>query len=234
MNSENQKCIKNEETAYKFIQTGLYEEAIDIYKNIKPNSRRLFNLSMLYLQIGNYGAALCNLEDAASLDNWLTVAYFIMATIYQDMTMYSKALDMYQICLLSMRNHDAVEYQQLGLNMSVQADDVIIGLGMCKMELGMVDQAFSHFKMANIENHELHLHMKSNLNPMHFNAYFVPKISKMKNRNYFLGSPKTISQISASTNEIKRRQSERPFEEPRTKTKRSHSAMDFLFNVEKY
>ena len=178
-----QELRRLEYKAYGFIQSCEYEPAIQVYQtgNCKLTSRSHFNLGMLHHAVGSKVEALIEFKKSVAIDAWLSIAYFMCAIILHDMSDYEQAWDYYNKCHVSLRGNLLINYEQMGLDLCVTAEQVLIGMGICNIELGQMSNAQEYFKLTRVAIHQIQEYKDDHLNSeFFFVEFFKPKRPQQK------------------------------------------------------
>eukprot|EP00834_Sanchytrium_tribonematis_P004488 NODE_224_length_12322_cov_0.795549.p5 type:complete len:232 gc:universal NODE_224_length_12322_cov_0.795549:9027-8332(-) len=177
--------------AKEYILDHQYEQAIQVHLQMKMNSRVYFNIGSLYKKMGDLEISKLYFKKAVSLDEWLSIAYYMLAVIHQQLMEYGDATFYYQKALKSMRQHSVIEYEQIALYASLYKKDVLLNMSICQYKLENYGNACDLLKEAKQLDPNLPKDFKSIMliKPVYFNELllFQGKRSKPYHTHMYMG-----------------------------------------------
>ena len=136
-----EKCASLNAAANNYVKQGDYEMAVEKHMTMQVNSRVCFNIAMLYAALKNFEMASYYFLSAISLDPWLTIGYYFFALLYQTKGEYHRAVHLYNKAATSFRNHEYIDYHQLGVPLKLFKADVLKNTAVCHFRIGSLLEA---------------------------------------------------------------------------------------------
>jgi len=122
--------------ALKAFEEGDFEEALNVFSTIAESSRTLTNIGLIHAALGNHEAAVKQLTAATVLDPYLAIAYFQCGVSNFLLDRYEHALKNFGEALLYLREHQSINYQQLGLRFNLFHAEVLFNKGLTLIYMG--------------------------------------------------------------------------------------------------
>ena len=153
----------------KYVEKGEYENAIHKSMSTDLNSKNSYNMGLLYLRLERYDEAVLYFIIAIRLDSWLAIAYYMYAVVMQKTGHYIEASELYDYCLHTFRDHSVIEYTQLGLDLILEKQDVLINKAVCCYQIGLKYSALQLMEDAKkLKIEIMNLNVQLYKSPTHF------------------------------------------------------------------
>ena len=212
-----------EQNAYDCVIKQRYEEASVLYEQLlkeKPNSKVHYNLGIMYRRLGDAMAAIRHFETAITLDKWMVSAYFMFALTCQEIGDYQRAIKLYGFAITKLRNHPYIEYNQMGLMLTVRKQDILTNRAMCRFQVKNLNFAKLDLKEAK----ELDPAVPQSLRLLVLEELALSKsVAVFAPQNLVMPNAKKFDQIN---NEKQRNMSEPNIKEPMESRRRNKSVAD--------
>ncbi|KAJ3315873.1 hypothetical protein HDV04_000080 [Boothiomyces sp. JEL0838] len=136
--------------AYKL---GNLQDALELFRNVGPYSKILFNIGMIYSRIDDHESSNIMFTQCLQLDQFCAVAYvqkgyacFMLYEYEQAEACFKKALEL-------LLENDFIDYEQLGLKFKLYRCEVLYNIAMCCEQLNdnngasrYIQEASKHMK----------------------------------------------------------------------------------------
>ncbi|PVG02938.1 hypothetical protein CPB86DRAFT_779815 [Serendipita vermifera] len=113
-----------------------FTKALDLFGRIADSSKILTNIGLIYATLGEHELAVEQFIGATELDQYLAVAYFQCGVSNFLLGKYNVAFDDFDKALLYLRQNQAINYEQLGLQFRLYSAEVLFNKGLCLIYLG--------------------------------------------------------------------------------------------------
>ncbi len=123
-------------TANNLIIKNEYELAIESYMEMTMNSRVCFNIAMVYMALNEFERSVFYFRAAIHKDPWLAIGYFYFGVLLHQNKQYEYAVQVYDKCLYTFRDHSCINYHNLGLTVELEKSTVTTYLLKCYYALG--------------------------------------------------------------------------------------------------
>ncbi len=164
-----------------------------------PHSKNLFNAAILSMHLGNLDDAALYFENALQVDPWLTIGHYMYAVLMQRLGQYEMAIKLYDYCIISFRGKDVIEYEQIGLYLTMNKCDAFLNKACCHQLLGEFDFAVDEYQNAKELNSNINTLFGSlGRAPRHSDEMplFFQKRNFSSKSNHYLGHvPKIICSL---------------------------------------
>eukprot|EP00834_Sanchytrium_tribonematis_P007462 NODE_677_length_4824_cov_0.791323.p4 type:complete len:197 gc:universal NODE_677_length_4824_cov_0.791323:4259-3669(-) len=127
--------------AFQYIRDQDYELAILVHEQMQMNHKTCFNLAMLYLKMANYKKSIYYFKFAIHLNPYLSVGYYYYGLLQMHLGDYVDAIALFDDCIFTFRNHDFIDYDQLGMNLLLKIQDVQKYRCICLYKMGLHELA---------------------------------------------------------------------------------------------
>ncbi|KAG9025898.1 hypothetical protein FRB95_009646 [Tulasnella sp. JGI-2019a] len=121
-------------------QTEDWDTSLDCFTKIASTSKILTNIGIIHGSLGEHDVAIEAFRTATSLDSYHGIAYHQAGVSNFMMGQYEAALKNFEDALRTLRGHEAINYEQIGLNYRLHAAAIVYNQGVTMIRLGNVDR----------------------------------------------------------------------------------------------
>ncbi|XP_077005019.1 NADPH oxidase activator 1 isoform X2 [Tamandua tetradactyla] len=124
------------------VERGDWSCALRLFSDfLEPSARICFNVGCVHLLAGDPRAALRAFDQAVTRDTCLAVGFFQRGVANFQLERFPEALADFQLALVQLRDHAAINYSQLGLRFRLQAWEVLYNVAAAQCRLGLWAEA---------------------------------------------------------------------------------------------
>ncbi|KAJ7119260.1 hypothetical protein C8R43DRAFT_830406, partial [Mycena crocata] len=117
------------------------------------------NMALLYAAMGEHEKALRRFTDATARDPYLTISYFQRGVSHFLLERYRPAARDFKRAWLSLRGHQEINYEPLGLCFRLFASEVLFNLGLSRIRMQRMEKGMEYLEKAQrltaIEDHDV-------------------------------------------------------------------------------
>ncbi|KAJ7649285.1 hypothetical protein B0H17DRAFT_958528 [Mycena rosella] len=136
-----------------------YQRTLEIFSQMERSAVVSTNMALLCTAMGDHERALRGFTDATAKDPYLTISYFQRGVSHFLLERYRPASRDFKRAWLSLRGHEEINYEQLGLHFRLFASEVLFNLGLSRIRLGRMDKGMDYLEKAKrltvIEDHDV-------------------------------------------------------------------------------
>ncbi|KAF8206922.1 hypothetical protein K438DRAFT_1962571 [Mycena galopus ATCC 62051] len=151
--------LKLWQAARNAFDDGNYEKSLQLFGRLPRSATVSTNMGLLYAAMGDHEKALRRFTDATERDPYLTISYFQRGVSHFLLERYRPAGRDFKRAWLSLRGHEEINYEQLGLRFRLFASEVLFNLGLSRIRLERMDKGISYLEKAKrltmIDDHDL-------------------------------------------------------------------------------
>ncbi|XP_078189077.1 NADPH oxidase activator 1 isoform X16 [Callithrix jacchus] len=131
------------------VERGDWAGALRLFSGVPaPPARLCFNAGCVHLLAGDAEAALRAFDQAVTKDTCMAVGFFQRGVANFQLARFQEALSDFQLALVQLRGHAAIDYTQLGLRFKLQAWEVLYNVASAQCQLGLWTEAASSLREA--------------------------------------------------------------------------------------
>ncbi|XP_017360965.1 NADPH oxidase activator 1 isoform X3 [Cebus imitator] len=131
------------------VERGDWARALRLFSGVPaPPARLCFNAGCVHLLAGDAEAALRAFDQAVTKDTCMAVGFFQRGVANFQLGRFQEALSDFQLALVQLRGHAAIDYTQLGLRFKLQAWEVLYNVASAQCQLGLWTEAASSLRGA--------------------------------------------------------------------------------------
>ena len=121
------ECVNNEE----------YERAIYHFIQMEETSKVFFNIASLYRKLENQEMSIEYYKKALLKDPCFAICFYMLGLTLQEKSSFKDAIKSYEFCRITMRDHEVIEYIQLGLDATLGICDILRNQTECRTLLSI-------------------------------------------------------------------------------------------------
>ncbi|KAF9523330.1 hypothetical protein CPB83DRAFT_898907 [Crepidotus variabilis] len=125
-----------------------YDKALEYFSRIACTSKVLVNMGLICATMGEHELAVKHFLNATSRDQYLAVAYFQSGVSNFLLEEYRLACHDFDLALIYLRGHLAINYNQLGLDFTLFSTEIFFNKGLSKIYLGRMTEGLEDMKEA--------------------------------------------------------------------------------------
>ncbi|XP_032117590.1 NADPH oxidase activator 1 isoform X2 [Sapajus apella] len=131
------------------VERGDWARALRLFSGVPaPPARLCFNAGCVHLLAGDAEAALRAFDQAVTKDTYMAIGFFQRGVANFQLGRFQEALSDFQLALVQLRGHAAIDYTQLGLRFKLQAWEVLYNVASAQCQLGLWTEAASSLRGA--------------------------------------------------------------------------------------